>query len=616
VGLPALLLFPAVLPHVLTALMNLRRVKGKIGGAKVKFEWPAFVTLQVNDVTLTNPPGFEHEHMVALKMARGTVNIWSLFTKSIKMGAVEVHDVDVFIERQKNKGMNVSAYVKQTKGQVPLIIADGEEEGVDTEDESNFVLSLLGMVTVKTDRVAENFAKAVEADGGVGNFAKNTTTNVISGTWGKLSNVVGFTTEILTSKAKSLESDVKKAGGIDKWAINTTQTVATAVSDKTKEGYLSVQDGGIQGAATFATDNVTSAVGTVASTANNTLLQQALHRKIMGCYSELVESRYIDLTLVQIKGLKVDARKLFGSDETGNAIFLASEAALREADLVPHPKALRKDGLPIRELQRRVEVIINYAMRKENTGAVFKTVTPNWLLPKKGAGAGSYIQDVSKGVSGLLSGVAKTGFSAVEGAGSHFAAVGKTSAHSVMKTNSPSVKSTPSATSPPNSPAPPATAGSQENVTAEQDKTYSTSGHASDDDAVVLVGSPKDGGMAVEDISLHGTTLQPLGPLHWQPDKQRSQVARDTKGVTAEAGRIGGSLTNAAVGTVSSVVDVAGSAVEAASGAAAGAAGEAASKMNIHVPSTFSSAVADTGTKAKDFVSVVLLWLCHTTESV
>ena len=40
--------------------------------------------------------------------------------------------------------------------------------------------------------------------------------------------------------------------------------------------------------------------------------------------------RYIELTLVQIKGLKVDARKLFGSDETGNAIFLASEAALRE----------------------------------------------------------------------------------------------------------------------------------------------------------------------------------------------------------------------------------------------------------------------------------------------
>jgi len=84
--------------------------------------------------------------MVALKMARGTVNIWSLFTKSIKMGAVEVHDVDVFIERQKNKGINVSAYVKQAKGQAPLITADGEEEGVDTEDESNLVLSLLGMV--------------------------------------------------------------------------------------------------------------------------------------------------------------------------------------------------------------------------------------------------------------------------------------------------------------------------------------------------------------------------------------------------------------------------------------------------------------------------------------
>jgi len=56
--------------------------------------------------------------------------------------------------------------------------------------------------------------QAVEADGGVGNFAKNTTSNVICGAWDKMSNAVGFTSEMLTTNAKSLESDVKKAGGV------------------------------------------------------------------------------------------------------------------------------------------------------------------------------------------------------------------------------------------------------------------------------------------------------------------------------------------------------------------------------------------------------------------
>jgi hypothetical protein len=40
VGLPALMVFPAVLPHVLTWIMNRRRIKGKVGAANIKFEWP------------------------------------------------------------------------------------------------------------------------------------------------------------------------------------------------------------------------------------------------------------------------------------------------------------------------------------------------------------------------------------------------------------------------------------------------------------------------------------------------------------------------------------------------------------------------------------------------
>ena len=109
VGLPAILLFPTFLPHVLTFVINRRRIKGRIGAASFKFQWPGlpahaapvcalshvpvrtcpcaagspdpvrraappalaptragFVTLEVNDVKLTNPHGFEHEIMVPL----------------------------------------------------------------------------------------------------------------------------------------------------------------------------------------------------------------------------------------------------------------------------------------------------------------------------------------------------------------------------------------------------------------------------------------------------------------------------------------------------------------------------------------------------------------------
>ena len=34
VGIPGILLFPAILPHFLTFLMNKRRIKGQIGAAK------------------------------------------------------------------------------------------------------------------------------------------------------------------------------------------------------------------------------------------------------------------------------------------------------------------------------------------------------------------------------------------------------------------------------------------------------------------------------------------------------------------------------------------------------------------------------------------------------
>jgi hypothetical protein len=169
IGLPALLLFPAFLPHVLTWIMCRRRIKGSVGAAALTLKWPGgcarpprtregrprprphpapararippsapdlargaaagFVTLEVSDVKLTNPRGFEHKDMVTrapaprcscvalappppaplrapwraalrvtvsfpvqvgLKMARATINVWSLFTKSIKLGTIEL----------------------------------------------------------------------------------------------------------------------------------------------------------------------------------------------------------------------------------------------------------------------------------------------------------------------------------------------------------------------------------------------------------------------------------------------------------------------------------------------------------------------------------------------
>ena len=75
-----------------------------------------------------------------------------------------------------------------------------------------------------------------------------------------------------------------------------------------------------------------------------------------------------------------------------------------------------------------IQVKVNHQMRKQNTGAVFRTVTPSWLLPKKGKGTGAYVQGVGAEVAGVLTGAAKKGMSAVGGVGGTLAAAGKSGA--------------------------------------------------------------------------------------------------------------------------------------------------------------------------------------------
>ena len=353
-AVPSLLLFPSVLPRVLTWVMKMRRMKGSVGSAAVTFQFPLFLTLQVEEVRLTNPPGFGHENMVALRMARATVNVWSLFTRCIKMGEVEVNGVDVFIEREEKLGINVSAYLRQMKGETAR--HDDDEEGVDSEQESHFVMSMLGMVDDGLDRVGEALTDAVEREGGIGNLAKHTTSDVLTGAVSTVSNIFGLVGKTAASQAKKLDASVKQAGGIDKLVVNTANSVVNSVESKTKEGVSSAKEGGFTGMASFATKNLTSAVGTVASGANDALLEEALHRHVQGCYQEQAKWQYVDLNAVRVNGLRVDARKLFHKEEEGNAVFEASQVVLVDRDLTPHPKALRAVGLPMPELQRRMQV--------------------------------------------------------------------------------------------------------------------------------------------------------------------------------------------------------------------------------------------------------------------
>ena len=143
--------------------------------------------------------------------------------------------------------------------------------------------------------------------------------------------------------------------GAVKWVLCISQTNLT-VESKTQEGVSSAKEGGFTGMASFATKNLTSAVGTVASGANDALLEEALHRHVQGCYQEQAKWQYVDLNAVRVNGLRVDARKLFHKEEEGNAVFEASQVVLVDRDLTPHPKALRAVGLPMPELQRRMQV--------------------------------------------------------------------------------------------------------------------------------------------------------------------------------------------------------------------------------------------------------------------
>ena len=167
-------------------------------------------------------------------------------------------------------------------------------------------------------------------------------------------------------------------------------------------------------------NEIGSKVGAAADKAEASLLQQMLHRKVVGCYQEVKGETRVSLGGLKLHRLRMHASGLL-SDKTRRdhpelGELKVEKMLLEAGDLVPHPKARLQDCLPVGEFIRRVKVMLSYKIRIENRASIIafagagvrERVVPRWLMPKEEQHAHDYVAEVATGAAGSLhEGVAK-----------------------------------------------------------------------------------------------------------------------------------------------------------------------------------------------------------------
>jgi hypothetical protein len=155
-------------------------------------------------------------------------------------------------------------------------------------------------------------------------------------------------------------------------------------------------------------------VGAAADKAEASLLQQMLHRKVVGCYQEVKGETRVSLGGFTLHRLRMHASGLLSEKTRSQHPELGElqvgKMLLEAGDLVPHPKAKLQDCLPVGEFLRRVKVMLSYKIRVENRASIIafagagvrERVVPRWLVPKKDQHAHEYVAEVATGAAGSL----------------------------------------------------------------------------------------------------------------------------------------------------------------------------------------------------------------------
>mmetsp|Transcript_21610 Transcript_21610/g.42011 ORF Transcript_21610/g.42011 Transcript_21610/m.42011 type:complete len:600 (+) Transcript_21610:47-1846(+) len=402
---PGLILVPRIFLEIVRLGMRwVLKIKGNIETATCNFSFEQYgrLLIEVSRITVDNPEGFDDEHFASVGNVRVSISPWGIFLRYFTVDYIEVQNVEVWIQQKPGMGINAVALTKEMAEKRPpkkdkdkkkkLEIKSVEEL---EEDDPDFVLSMLGLLSVNNASMAADQAiHLLDAAGGM-----------------------------LNDKKKEFTDNVKEAGGIHNLFASGLGQLGNAIKDAGKKAGDTIREGGVREAAFGAAKAVKKEIGAkvngAADKAEYTILQQMLHRKVVGCYEESMQDKRVAVAVFNIDNVQLHSSGLLSDKTVAERPDLkqlkVDRVTLTSEDLAPHFKAKHKDCLPMHEFLRRVKVMMSHQIRVQNrrsilafaSAGVKERVVPNWLMPKENQEAHEYVQGLGEGAAATVEGTVR-----------------------------------------------------------------------------------------------------------------------------------------------------------------------------------------------------------------
>uniref|UniRef100_A0A7S4U9N2 Uncharacterized protein n=1 Tax=Guillardia theta TaxID=55529 RepID=A0A7S4U9N2_GUITH len=400
--LPTLILVSPVTTLLCRRLLKRARIDGDVESASVWLSWPATLNVAVKSLTVRNPDGFHHENLAMLGSFFCSIKLFSILRKCVKMEKILIEQPRLWVERKEKRGLNLSVFVSKMKNKEVEEVSEEEENA-----QADLLLSLLGLVPETAEAFIGNVTQAINASDGIADLAFSTGQNLAD----KTKNVLELGLDFVKNKATEVHQDISSAGGIDKWAVDGVKKLSSQVRETAQGATEAANNQGIHGVTSYLRTEVSKTATNLTDQAEDAILYELLHRKVAGCYEEEKKTKYVQVTQFEIVGLEIDADLMLDAKQQKVGKLVGASIRLLSEDLVPHPNAAFQKGLPVEEFKRRVLVIINHEMRRENSSKIIKLASsglkqsvavPGWMLPKAKQSAMDYIDGFATGLTGMV----------------------------------------------------------------------------------------------------------------------------------------------------------------------------------------------------------------------
>ncbi|KAJ1485325.1 hypothetical protein T484DRAFT_1793850 [Baffinella frigidus] len=245
-------LFPSWFPAAINQFFKWNRVKGRVSAAHASVTWPGLLAIDIDSLTLTNPEGYEHPALLLVSKLGVTVDIWSMFSRCVKVLRLEADEVTICLERKEGLGINSIRYYNY--------VTRGTAEDFDKEEYAHkhqaTILSLLG-----AHNIIEVVSDNVDGAGGILQMAGQS----------------------IHDTASELAASVAEAGGIGKWAEEQVASTMASIGEKGKDLEGNIADHGLLGGVMDSWESeVQTLTENITTAASDAVLYEDLHQKIAG----------------------------------------------------------------------------------------------------------------------------------------------------------------------------------------------------------------------------------------------------------------------------------------------------------------------------------------------